>query len=54
MTKSLEEKKEFVDDVYKNDRLIGLTLFLYKVKIHKDLKSKEEYENFIKILFIYR
>ncbi|WP_221411893.1 KAP family P-loop NTPase fold protein [Empedobacter brevis] len=50
MTKSLEEKKEFVDDVYKNDRLIGLTLFLYKVKIHKDLKSKEEYENFIKIL----
>ncbi|WP_313375242.1 P-loop NTPase fold protein [Chishuiella sp.] len=51
MIKSLEDKKEFVNDVYKNDRLIGLTLFLYKVKIYKDLESKEEYEVFIKILF---
>ena len=51
MTKSLKEKKEFVDDVYKNDRLIGLTLFLYKVQIYKDLDSKKDYEDFIQILF---
>lgn len=46
-----EEKKQIVDKAYNDDRLIGMMLFLYKVDVYRDLKTKSEYEDFIKILF---
>lgn len=46
-----EEKKQIVDKAYNDDRLRGMMLFLYKVDVYRDLKTKSEYEDFIKILF---
>ncbi len=51
MKASYQEKKNIIDKAYIQDRLGGLLLFLYKIQIHKDIKSKTEYENFIRILF---
>lgn len=51
MKAPFDEKKRIIDQVYNEDRLIGLLLFIYKVKIYQDLNSKREYEDFIGILF---
>lgn len=51
MNGSFDDKKQIVDKVYSEDRLIGLLLFIYKVKIYEDINSKTKYEDFIKILF---
>lgn len=51
MKVSYQQKKNIVDKAYTEARLVGLLLFIYKVDIYKDIKSKTEYEDFIKILF---
>lgn len=51
MELSFQAKKDIVDKAYKENRIIGFLLFIYKVKIHEDIKSKAEYEDFVRILF---
>ncbi|KUF40871.1 hypothetical protein AS361_00730 [Myroides marinus] len=51
MEVSYRKKKDIVDKAYVEDRLFGFLLFIYKIEIYKDIKSKTDYEDFIRILF---
>jgi len=46
-----DKKKEIIDKAYEKDKLNGLILFIFKVSIFSDIKSKSSYQDFLKSIF---
>lgn len=45
------KKREIIDLAYQQDTLNGLILFIYKVQIYADNKTKSNYQDFLKSIF---
>ncbi|MCZ2222612.1 MAG: hypothetical protein LC122_03165, partial [Chitinophagales bacterium] len=44
-------KQKIINSAYEKDKLNGLVLFIYKINIQQDVKSRANYENLIACLF---
>ncbi|HAY3508421.1 TPA: hypothetical protein JRX33_004047 [Elizabethkingia anophelis] len=47
---SFSEMKKVIDKAHKEDTLLALSLFIYKIDISQDIVSRKQYENLIKAL----
>ena len=50
IVKSFKEQRRQIDKLYTDGRLYFFMIFLYKIEV-KELNNREQYENYVKILF---